>query len=117
LIKPSLVVAVIQNTPTKMEGLRCFCIEQMVWVYFSRWFNKEGGNDQREHEYKNSNNKDDKNDDNQHPYLMRKDANAVFRICTQTNDCRFLKSFLNSLIWLVADGVNSDRLKGHDPGI
>ena len=42
LIRPSLVVAVIQNTPKKTEGLRRFCIYQMAWVYLSRWINEEG---------------------------------------------------------------------------
>jgi len=48
---------------------------------------------------------------------MRKDAKAVFRICNQTNDCRFLKSFLNRLIWLVADDIDSDNLERLDPRI
>jgi hypothetical protein len=103
LIKPSLLVTIIQNTPTRIEGLRRFCIFQLVWVYLSRWSNIEGG------DY------DDDKDDDQHPQLMRRDANAVFRICTQTDDCRFLESFLNHLIWIVADGVNSDNLEQYDP--
>jgi hypothetical protein len=114
LIKPSLVVTVIQNTRTKTAGLRRFCIYQLVWVYLSRWSNVEGGDDLSEYEYENYNN-DDENDDDQHPQLMRRDARAAFEICTQTNDYRFLKSFLNRLSWLVSDGVNSDNLERHDP--
>ena len=114
LIRPSLVVAVIQNTPKKTEGLRRFCIYQMAWVYLSRWINEEGEDDQSEHEYENSNSNGDNNDEDQYPYLMRKDAKAVFRICNQTNDCRFLKSFLNRLIWLVTDGIDSDNLERLD---
>jgi hypothetical protein len=114
LIKPGLVVRVIQNTPTKREGLRRFCIDQMVWVYLSRWYDTQVGYDQSEHEYE-KNNDDDNKDDENHPYLMRKDAKAVFRICTETNDCRFLESFLNRLIWLANDGVHSETLDNNDP--
>ncbi|KAE9381260.1 hypothetical protein N431DRAFT_322954, partial [Stipitochalara longipes BDJ] len=99
LIKPILVTKVIQNTLTKMEGLRSFCVHQMVW--------KDGIDEN------NAGEDDYDNGKEEYPHLLRSDARKLFQICSNANNSSFLNNFLLRLCQQVQTGT--DELEDSDP--
>jgi hypothetical protein len=105
LIKPELVKKVMKTTPTKHEGLRKFCVHQMVYVYLERYKDDPRDDEESENEYEpESETEDELASGEDFVLVKRKDLRTVFQI--GRNDFRFLGAFIDRLSQQLQDGTN-----------
>lgn len=111
IIKPELVIKVVNNLPTKLEGLLHFTIYLMVWGYLQRYDKREGDN-HSESEYNDIRVRED-----EFPHIMRSDVRTVFHICMETQSFSFLDHFLHRLASQLHQGLyNLVDLRRRDEG-